>query len=30
VRQPVTSLFGLTEDEGSESEEEEAAPESKE
>jgi DnaK suppressor protein len=29
VRQPVTSLFGLTEDEGSESEEEEAAPESK-
>jgi DnaK suppressor protein len=30
VRQPVTSLFGLTEDEGSESEEEEPAPESKE
>jgi DnaK suppressor protein len=29
VRQPVTSLFGLTEDEGSESEEEEATPESK-
>ena len=29
VRQPVTSLFGLTEDEGSESEEEEPAPESK-
>jgi len=29
VRQPVTSLFGLTEDEGSEGEEEEAAPESK-
>jgi RNA polymerase-binding transcription factor DksA len=30
VRQPVTSLFGLTEDEGSEGEEEEPAPESKE
>jgi DnaK suppressor protein len=30
VRQPVTSLFGLTEDEGSESEDEEPAPESKE
>jgi RNA polymerase-binding transcription factor DksA len=29
VRQPVTSLFGLTEDEGSEGEEEEPAPESK-
>lgn len=30
VRQPVTSLFGLTDDEGSEGEEEEPAPESKE
>jgi len=30
VRQPVTSLFGLTEDEGGEGDEEESQPDAKE